>query len=185
MRSFNLVFGLAALFLPSAGRAYIITGPTVSTFQDQYGVGGLATLDLDGDGNPDIEVFAIVGATPLGTPDAGFGPAGLNLQVTQFVVYKGWQIDGSQEFGIGGHDYHLSPSQGYWGFRFTSGGATHYGWGYVDLMIGAGPSSASFGPWAYESEPDIPIIVGTLPEPAMGALFLLGISAVLRRRRSR
>src|SRR5690349_1948941 len=102
MRQAILAFALAAIALPRVARAYIVTGPTVSTFQDQYGVGGMATLDLDGDGNPDVEVFAFIQPPPFGTPDAGFGATGPSLGFTG-VVYEGWQIDGGQEFIWGGH----------------------------------------------------------------------------------
>jgi hypothetical protein len=185
MRRFTLAFALAALFLPSAGRAYVITGPILSTFQGQDAVGGVATLDLDGDGNPDIEVTAFNGGMVF-TPDAAIAvPPSSSLLYTGSEVNIGGQVDGSYNAWAPAHDYHLSGSFGIYGFRFTSGGATHYGWGVKNLSIGPGYASASFGPWAYESEPDTPITVGVVPEPAMAGLFLLAGPAVSRRRRSR
>lgn len=51
-------------------------------------------------------------------------------------------------------------------FAFKSGGNTHYGWAIVNLT-----DAPDFRPtikqWTYETEPDTPVHVGSVPVPAM------------------
>jgi hypothetical protein len=81
-------------------------------------------------------------------------------------------------------------STGFLGFRFTSGGNTHYG--YIELGItpgapGNGPG-ITFLSAAFENLPAMPIEIAAVPEPKTAALSLgalaLGAAATLRRRKS-
>lgn len=70
------------------------------------------------------------------------------------------------------------------GGEFDIDGATHYGW--INLCVGElGPGGEIYG-WAYESDPDTPIIAGAIPEPSTLLLPLSGGLALLSyKRRSR
>lgn len=71
--------------------------------------------------------------------------------------------------------------QKYLGLRFERDGRIHYGWmalsGFDKLGLQVYVHS-----WAWESEPDTPIIVGLIPEPGTAAL-LAGTGLVCLRRR--
>jgi hypothetical protein len=77
---------------------------------------------------------------------------------------------------------------GFFGFSFTSGGNTHYGYG--QMTIGApGVAGQRFriNYAYYESTPNTPIVVGAVPEPskiALLALGVLGLAALARRRKT-
>lgn len=78
-------------------------------------------------------------------------------------------------------------------------GHDHFGWLELSLDIhstGApDPTSAAYWSsgyittrvwgWAYETQPDTPIIAGAVPEPASAALLVAVAPALLRRRRNR
>lgn len=187
-----------APFTPPS-RADVVTGigpsanPGVNT----------ASLDLDGDGQPDIQasaMFAFAGS--FGIDDTSVRPApGSTLQFTGPLT-TGTAVDNSLTFSSsGGVSQHaemhvMNPSlnrpggftDGVFGFRFTSAGATHYGWAYLFASAGLSPypvGTSGVGQWAYQSEPNTPISVGTVPEPASAAGLLAAAPALLRRCRPR
>lgn len=80
------------------------------------------------------------------------------------------------------------PTTGFFGFRFTSGPDTYYGWGVMTLdgQFGGG---FRIDEAYYESTPGAAITVGTIPEPRQVATGLaalaLGAAGVRRWRRTR
>ena len=71
----------------------------------------------------------------------------------------------------------------YLGFRFERDGALHYGWMALSAYANYGTEVFAYS-WAYESEPDTPLIVGQIPEPSVPALLAGAVCAAgIRRRR--
>jgi len=75
---------------------------------------------------------------------------------------------------------------GFFGFKFTNGTGTHYGWGEITLPLGNSPFAITKA--YYETTPDTPILVGAtgVPEPSTCALALLaagGVAAYKGRRK--
>jgi MYXO-CTERM domain-containing protein len=70
----------------------------------------------------------------------------------------------------------------YFGFQFTAAdGATHYGWGRMD--VGATADIRTLAVLGYESVAGTSINVGAVPAP--GAMALLGLAGLAGRRRRR
>lgn len=67
------------------------------------------------------------------------------------------------------------------GFRFDSNGDLLYGWAEVQIS----GSEVTITRWAYESDADTAIHVGTVPEPNALALLGMGAAGVLAMRRKR
>ncbi len=85
---------------------------------------------------------------------------------------------------IGGRGY------GFVGFSFETASGTHYGWVRIQLEetlfgLGSSPSWPRIDSWAYQSQPDLAIAAGQIPEPSRIAA-LAGLAAlvfvVMRRR---
>jgi hypothetical protein len=89
------------------------------------------------------------------------------------------------DFGGGGFnpafDWSSSGAIGFAGVKLDD----HYGW--IQIEISA-PNTATIIDWAYETEPNVAIRAGDIPEPAAGALTGLGLLALgaegVRRRRA-
>jgi PEP-CTERM motif len=65
----------------------------------------------------------------------------------------------------------------YWGFGLNIDGDIHYGWGRLSTFNNAGVWTATLHEYAYQSEPGVPILAGSLPqipEPTTLALLAAG-----------
>ena len=151
----------------------------------------VSDLDLDGDGQAELEAYSNGSAAGIRTAP------GSSLQFATDVLGPGAIIDDSLTFNPSGGGVFATTTFGNAGsanetrgFRFTSDGATHYGWAtltaHADYYGGTFPvATAMVLQWAYESEPNTPIAIGAVPEPASAAV-LLGIAPlIIRHRRSR
>ena len=79
-------------------------------------------------------------------------------------------------------------SLGHFGFSFTEGGETFYGWAAILLNIEGEDRRLEIVEWAYEDMPDTAIAVGatSIPVPAHGlAMLAAGAGSVLVMRRKR
>lgn len=155
-----------------------------------------ASLDFDGDGHPELLLAASGQLPPF---SASVTPAtGSDLRFAG-ALSPGDQVDSTRSFSLSQLTASApTPDSGtgldaYWGFRFNSAGAIHYGWAHLDLeaawVILPDPSiKETYGiifvrGWGYESDPNTPITVGAVPEPASAALLLVASPALLWRRR--
>jgi hypothetical protein len=164
------------------------------------------TIDLDGDGSPELTLAVEVGFAGVRGEDG-----------TRYVVYEdpppniGGAIEpllAGDEIGpeIGpdpvewfGSDAAFAPfiicvTSGcdtrfqldgipkYMGVEFDRSDGTHYAW--VRVFSGGTVASVSVTEWAWESMPGVSIIAGVVPEPTSALLMLLGASpfVVLRKK---
>jgi hypothetical protein len=82
----------------------------------------------------------------------------------------------------------VGQTDGYIGFDLVDSGMNYYGWMYVsspdeDGLAGDAGTYGIITRWAYESDPNTPITVGTVPEPATWSLLSIAASLALYRRR--
>lgn len=107
-----------------------------------------------------------------------------NAQAGNSITYSG---DIGIDASIG--DWAVGQT-GFFGFKFVSGGDTHYGWGSMQITgTPVGQGFTILEAW-YNDIPDAPVFAGsTVPEPAAAALGLgalaLGAAGVRRWRRAR
>jgi hypothetical protein len=111
----------------------------------------------------------------------GFNPNGLTRIVAS--AYSGYSVYVDDPLRNGGWSV---GDTGYFGFKFTKDGNTHYGWAEMTLSS-LSPSATINEAW-YNDTPDGAVTVGVVPEPAhvglgLGALALG--AAGLRRMRQR
>ena len=78
-------------------------------------------------------------------------------------------------------DVRDDPQRSFLGFEFEIEGEEHYG--YLDISSFPGSFGAILNGWAYESEPGKAITTALVPEPSSMMLSLLGLAALLRRKR--
>jgi hypothetical protein len=99
-------------------------------------------------------------------------PEGVVLGNYIIATYNSFAQTGEGDF---------NDRRAYLGFRFNGDDGPQYG--YVELD---GRSSADFTvySYAYQTEPNVPILTGQIPEPS-APLLLVGSSVFLIRRRSR
>ncbi|OYW73267.1 MAG: hypothetical protein B7Z37_22200 [Verrucomicrobia bacterium 12-59-8] len=71
--------------------------------------------------------------------------------------------------------------RGSFGILFAADDGWHYG--YVDIDAGPGYAGMTLYGWAYESQPNTAITVGSVPEPSRTMLLIFGIIAGFCRRR--
>ena len=201
MHAVAICFMLVVAILPSvcSARAIVGSGPGTDPLHETV------YADIDGDGLPDLQAFAGEGGAGYLIAIGRVGPAqDSTLQLTGPLT-SGAVVNESLEFSASGgltEDAEIHPmnpsldrpggsSDGDYGFRITSGGATHYGWVHLYAFAGFeytplgtfSTTGAGASQWAYESDPNTPIAVGTLPEPAIAALLLLAASLRVWRRR--
>ena len=155
-------------------------------------------FDLDGDGHSDLHLFAA--GDEFNVISYVQAAPGSDLSFTGLPLVRGSQVDASQTFSLSSlsmsaHQSFTQPQTdtpggtlaGNYGFRFTSGGATHYGW--ADVSVTAefntfGSLEAAYVlQWGYESDPNTPITVGVIPEPASAATLLVAAPTLCLRLR--
>jgi hypothetical protein len=87
-----------------------------------------------------------------------------------------------------GADWRAGVSPGYAGLQMTSGSDVYYGWASITYVLGS-PNQATVTAFAFENQPNTPITVAAVPEPAMlpAAACGLGLAGMLawRGRRNR
>ncbi len=69
----------------------------------------------------------------------------------------------------------------FFGLEFELADGTHYG--YFDLEAQHDTLGVRIHGWAYESQPNTPIVAGSVPEPGRMLLLLAGVLALVCRRR--
>jgi len=146
------------------------------------GVAGSAVTgwDLNPYNTGSITWFNATGTGMLRTPGATAGSAG-NLALNTVVGSGGSYGSGAVVFGSAPGNWVLNASN-YFGFQFTAAdGATHYGWGRMD--VGATADIRTLAVLGYESVAGTSINVGAVPAP--GAMALLGLAGLAGRRRRR
>jgi hypothetical protein len=86
-----------------------------------------------------------------------------------------------------GGDWKSGVSPGYAGLQMTSGTDTFYGWVSINYVVGS-PNQATVNAFAFENQPNTPITVAAVPEPASLAMVAgagAAFAAAVYRRRSR
>jgi hypothetical protein len=85
-----------------------------------------------------------------------------------------------------GGDWKSGVSPGYAGLQMTSGTDTFYGWVSMSYVVGS-PNQVTVNGFAFENQPNTPITVAAVPEPASLAMMAAGaaFAAAVYRRRSR
>jgi hypothetical protein len=203
-----LVLSLTGLFsFPLQGAVVIRDYPTPNGFfvspstvqtwtQDfnQDGVGdltftiGLSIYGFHITGPSTTEVLAGVtngyyGAAVLG-PGATFSPSLLPTQTDAFGLrYHSFLMGQEATMSFASSESSGGPwdgRTGYLGFSFLIGQDRHYGWIYHQ-HIGSG-FGGYFYQYAYETEPGVGITT-PIPESSSAALLLLGVGALLFRRK--
>ncbi|MAT68352.1 MAG: hypothetical protein CMJ58_02395 [Planctomycetaceae bacterium] len=84
----------------------------------------------------------------------------------------------------GAYFYNFVDTGGYVGLKWDFGGDIHYGWARLDVTS-ANNGTATLFSYAYEDQPDTPIVAGDtgIPEPASLALLAAGGGALALARR--
>jgi hypothetical protein len=174
---------MLALAQPAAGEV-VVTKKTIPIL-------GLTYLDINHDGINDFEFYnyfsfgsadlAVRGAVPglggafaLGQSDyasplmrgANIGPAAhFSPSSTLVGIEKGMHVGYSNEKLYG--PWGGNPKNRYLGVRFRIDGQIHYGWVRLTMLTQpAGTWSATITAYAYETEPNKPILAGTAEESA-------------------
>lgn len=105
-----------------------------------------------------------------------------NAQNSNSITIDGSVIAGNATAGSWGPGL---PDSGFFGFKFTNGGDTHYGWGSLELTgtpLGAGYKITEA---YYNNTPNASIRVGQVPEPSTAGLLALGAGGLAAARRKR
>jgi hypothetical protein len=191
----------AAAFVgaPSAAEAVIVTA--MNTPISPPGSSGTTNWDVDGDLTFD---FALINSGMLyaSFDDTNGGRLVVPAAATQDGIAKlpfgltiGTGLAAAYKFHAGAQDVNTItssgglggdaaaggwslPETGYFGFKFTNGSGTHFGWG--EITIDGTPLGAGFtiNQAYYESTPNGSIQVGAVPEASqMAALALLSLGA--------
>jgi hypothetical protein len=156
---------------------------------------GAGTFSIAGDfGNP---ISFGIGLNPPNAPEAsqffsqsnnGVGwlvPSGtIALLSAGGTVGAGTYSSADPNFG---GDWKSGVSPGYAGLQITSGTDTFYGWVSINYVVGS-PNQVTVNAFAFENEPNTPITVAAVPEPASLAMVAsagAAFAAAVYRRRHR
>jgi len=152
---------------------------------------GFVYWDIDGDGGDDfylrnVNNYAIFG--PQQTNNAMIGQRGEGITISNLATGAGvglagpWQnslayatVNGTRrEPGLQNFPTNVS---GQFGFRFTSGSDTFYGWGSLVPDLLAPGQGFKITEAYYHSTPDAAIDVGAVPVPEPSSMVLLALGA--------
>jgi hypothetical protein len=160
-------------------------------------------LDVDNDSNADYKFNRVdgfgVSVEPLGNnrqialpatpPDMGsfLDPLPVGFQIGSSLAPTFYWVDMNSP-GFAGHStisYCLDidgnyvcgglfqGQNAYMGIELLISGKTHYGWVHIDNP--AGTAGGYILEWAYETQPNVSILAGAVPEPSKCALFGMGL----------
>ncbi|MCC6353801.1 MAG: PEP-CTERM sorting domain-containing protein [Verrucomicrobiae bacterium] len=175
------------------------------------GYGSSGSWDVDGDGNNDFRLQAIIGSGPsamvteLG-PARFVAPGALSndgfAKLDASFVVGPTLVTGFKFFALPQSEIRLTykgyigpdgnangwelGDAGYFGFKFTNVSGAHYGWGQIEIE-GDPVGGIGFTILAayYDDTANAPIAVGAIPEPSQVALLALGAAGVAAWRRRR
>jgi len=117
-----------------------------------------------------------------GTEISETPPSGMLWSDGSFGFYSRQQILGGEYATTG---YWQGIDHGMFGVNFDIDGESYYGWVRLSTGMDDQYSSYILHDWAYETQPGVGIIAGTVPEPSTWALFLCGGAVLLYRSCSR
>jgi hypothetical protein len=161
-------------------------------------------IDLNSDGSDDYDIVttgfgmscAAVGMNEIacglifGFPEVGGQAQKIHSGAIIGAYQDGYNYDWTPGFGamvsINGITFppliygYWGSNRDYLGLRFNIAGQTHYGW--IQMYLPATEGAGFVEGFAYETEPNTPILAG-IPEPSTMALGVLGISSFLLHRR--
>jgi len=165
-----------------------------------------APIDIDNDGVPEFTIHAYY---VTGVPWSAFGTfarsdrPGAYLSLYELLdplaagAYIGpgdpdeYQFSGRAPFfewvGIAGDGaWTFNDPPAFFGFRFVTGGVSHFGWARAQITYSPSPQAyaVTVFDYAYERTPGLSIAAGEVPAPGPAAVLALASFAVLRRRRS-
>jgi len=161
-------------------------------------------IDLNGDGDNDYDIVTTgsgISCVAIATNEIACGFIFGSPEVGGFAqkIHSGAIIGAYQD----GYNYDWTPGfgsmvaingitnppliYGYWGsnrdylgLRFKINGQTHYGW--IQMHLPATEGAGFVEGFAYETEPNTPIIAG-IPEPSISLLAAMASSSFLLHRR--
>lgn len=143
--------------------------------------GNSVLLSASGSGLARLISSDRVGPTLTGSKYGAPSAAAFFTSAVTFSTSGGATYGGSSQYPAGT----LHPGTNKIGFRFLSGGNTHYGYADLKFIRGSDPG-IEVTQWWYEDEPDTEIHVTPVPASGVAALTLLGLGAAgLRRMRKR
>ena len=76
---------------------------------------------------------------------------------------------------IGSVGYFKDSTDAYAGIQLEIEGQLHYGWMHIKNQFS---NIGEISDWAYENNPNTPILAGSIPEPSSIALFAVGAAAM-------
>jgi len=117
-----------------------------------------------------------------GTEISETPPGGMLWSDGPFGFYSRQNIHQGETATTG---YWQGIDHGMFGVNFDIDGESHYGWVRLSTGMDDQYSSYILHDWAYETQPGVGIIAGTVPEPSTWALFLCGGAVLLFRSCSR
>lgn len=174
-----------------------LLGPEMGAFETIH------SFDIDGDGDPDFNFGTSVGGGTTFFPEAGnfiayspdpppnvggdVGPLpcgsiiGENISIIDSSLMwseRSGTVVLCQNVGCGGL---FVGQDAYIGLRFERSDDTHFG--YIHFVAESDSPYGYIHDWAWETQPNTPIIAGSIPEPSTLFLTFCGIGMLVFRHR--